>query len=117
MVKLEITVRWGGSGRTKTLIRERRECIKVKREDADWRIYHLIPPGSPITVEVLIRESGFELPVVEESLARLKRYCLVERNGEEVRMLNFGEALIRNQIHYDDALPYTIENGVIKARK
>jgi len=89
----------------------------MKREDADWKVYHLIPPASPITVEVLAQQSGLEPAVVDDSLSRLERYCLVERNGGEVRMLNFGEALIRNQLKYDDALPYTIENGVIKTRK
>jgi hypothetical protein len=89
----------------------------MKCEDADWKIYHLIPPGSPIAVDDLARKSGLEHSAVDDSLCRLEHYCLVERKGEEVRMLNFGEALIRNQIKYDNALPYTIENGVIKARK
>jgi hypothetical protein len=89
----------------------------MKSEDADWKIYHLIPPGSSVTAETLARESGLGLPAVEDSLARLERYCLVERKGVDVRMLSFGEALIHNQIQYDDALPYTIENGVIRAKK
>jgi hypothetical protein len=89
----------------------------MKCEEADWKLYHLVPPASPITVEVLVQKSGLEPSVVDDSLSRLERYCLVERKGGEVRMLNFGEALIRNQLKYDDALPYTIENGVIKARK
>jgi len=118
MVKLEITDRvTADPGRIKTLIRERRECITMKCEDADWKIYHLIPPESPIAVEDLTRKSGLEPSAVDDSLSRLEHYCLVERTGGEVRMLNFGEALIRNQLKYDDALPYTIENGVIKARK
>jgi len=102
---------------TKTLIRHHRECIKVKREDADWTVYHLIPPDSPIPIGDLAEKSGLALPIVEESLARLESACLVERKETEVRMLNFGEALIRNQLKYDEALPYIIENGVIKARK
>lgn len=89
----------------------------MKREDTDWAIYHLIPPASPITVDDLAKKSGLDLPVVEDSLSRLESSCLVERKGMEVRMLNFGEALIRNQLKYDEELPYTIENGVIKARK
>ena len=89
----------------------------MKREDADWTIYHLIPPASPITVEDLAAKSGLDLPAVEDSLARLESSCLIQRTGAEVRMLNFGEALIRNQLKYDEELPYIIENGVIKARK
>jgi hypothetical protein len=118
MAELQITsCASPGFGRIKTLIREREECITMKREDEDWKIYHLIPPASPITVNDLAEKSGLALPVVEDSLARLESACLVERKGMEVRMLNFGEALIRNQLKYDEELPYTIENGVIKARK
>jgi len=83
----------------------------------DWAIYHLIPPASSITVDDLAKKSGLDLSVVEDSLARLESSCLVERKDMEVRMLNFGEALIRNQLKYDEDLPYTLENGVIKARK
>jgi DNA-binding IclR family transcriptional regulator len=89
----------------------------VKREDADWKVYHLIPPDSTITPEDLARACGLELSTVEDSLTRLVRSCLVERKGAGVRMLNFGEALIRNQLKYDESLPYIIENGVIKAKK
>ena len=60
---------------------------------------------------------GLDAPVVAESLGRLERSCLVERRDGSVRMLNFGEALLRNQCKYEKDLPYTIENGVIKARK
>ncbi len=54
---------------------------------------------------------------MEDSLARLERYCLIERNGSQVRMLTFGEALVSNQFRYEKDLPFIIENGVIKARR
>jgi hypothetical protein len=88
----------------------------VKQEDADWRVYHQIPPNQPMTPGELAEKCGLELPALEDSLARLERYCLVERNGSTVRMLNFGEALIRNQVKYEKDLPFTIENGVIKSK-
>jgi hypothetical protein len=93
------------------------ECIQVKQEDADWRIYHAIPPNTSTSIETLTSACGLAPEIVEESLARLERYCLISRNDTEVRVLSFGEALINNQIQYDKDLPYTIENGVIKARR
>ena len=89
----------------------------MKTEDADWLIYHLIPTDKGTTTAVLAGKSGLDTTSVEGSLVRLERACLVERCGEEVRTLSFGEALIRNQVKYDKDLPYTIENGVVKARK
>jgi hypothetical protein len=103
--------------RTKTLILLRGECIHVKQEDADWLVYHLIPSGASTTSLDLVRSTCLDPSVVEESLARLERYCLIERNGGKVRMLTFGESLIHNQIRYDKDLPFTIENGMIKEKR
>lgn len=89
----------------------------MKQEDADWLVYHQIPPAEPITVEALTGRCGLEPSVMEDSLARLERYCLIERNGSQVRMLTFGEALVRNQFKYEEDLPFVIENGVIKERR
>jgi hypothetical protein len=89
----------------------------VKEEDLDWLVYHQLPEGAEVTPETLATRCGLGVPDVEISLARLERSCLVERNGSSVRLLSFGEALIRNQIKYEEDLPFTIENGVIKAKK
>jgi hypothetical protein len=89
----------------------------VKEEDADWLIYHLLVKEPAITVEGLVVSSGLDPCTVNVSLERLERYLLVERDGGKVRVLNFGESLIRCQVKYSDDLPYTIENGVIKERK
>ena len=89
----------------------------MKEEDADWVIYHIIVQEPSITVEGLISASGLDPCVVDASLKRLERYLLIERTEGKLRVLNFGEALIRCQIKYSQDLPYTIENGVIKERK
>jgi hypothetical protein len=89
----------------------------VKVEDVDWLVYHLIPQGSPATTETLVNKSGLETSVVEDSLARLERFCLVKRSGNTVQMLSFSEALVTNQIKYDKDLPFVIENGVIREKK
>lgn len=89
----------------------------MKEEDADWVIYHLLVQEPSISVEGLVTASGLDACVVDASLERLERYLLIERTDGKLRVLNFGEALIRCQVKYSQDLPYTIENGVIKERK
>jgi hypothetical protein len=89
----------------------------VKEEDADWLIYHLIVKEPAINEEKLIILSGLDSVTTNSSLERLERYLLIERDGDTLRALNFGESLMRCQIKYSDDLPYTIENGVIRERK
>jgi hypothetical protein len=89
----------------------------VKEEDADWMVYHRIPENGPVPEDALVTACGLDRGIVTASLARLERSCLIERSGGNVRMLSFGEALLKNQCRYEPDLPYRIENGVIKARK
>ena len=89
----------------------------MKEEDVDWLVYHLIPQGSPATTETLVNKSGLDASIIEDSLERLERFCLVKRSGNTVQVLSFGEALISNQMKYDKDLPYVIENGVIREKK
>ena len=89
----------------------------MKEADADWLVYHRIPEGTPVTPDELASRCGLGLPEVEASLARLERSCIVERTGNTVRLLSFGEALIKNQVKYEKDLPFTIENGVIREKK
>ena len=89
----------------------------MKEEDADWMIYHLIVNEPVITVERLVVLTGLDSVTMNASLKRLERYLLIERDGDKLRALNFGESLIRCQVKYSEDLPFTIENGVIKERK
>jgi hypothetical protein len=89
----------------------------VKEEDLDWLVYHRIPACESITADALATGSGLGIPEVEASLARLERSCIVERSGSSVRLLSFGEALIRNQLKYEEDLPFNMENGVIREKK
>jgi hypothetical protein len=89
----------------------------MKEEDEDWVIYHLIVKEPSISVEGLVTASGLDACVVDASLKRLERYLLIERTEGKLRVLNFGEALIRCQVKYSQDLPYTIEDGIIKERK
>ena len=89
----------------------------MKEEDADWLVYHLLVKDPTISAEGLVTASGLDPGTVDASLKRLEQYLLIERVEGNVRVLSFGEALIRCQIKYSPDLPYTLENGVIKQRK
>ena len=89
----------------------------MKEADVDWLIYHRIPEGASVTADTLAAKSGLGIPDVEASLARLERSCIIGRSGSSVRLLSFGEALIKNQLKYDKDLPFTLENGVIREKK
>ena len=89
----------------------------MNAEDTDWLVYHRLPENGPVAEPELAEQCGVDAATLRDSLVRLERSCLVERLDGTVRMLNFGEALLRNQCKYENDLPYTIENGVIRARK
>ena len=89
----------------------------MNAEETDWLVYHRIPENAPVTEEFLRAACVLDAESLAASLERLSSSCLIERTGNSIRMLNFGEALLRNQCKYEKDLPYTIENGVIKARK
>ena len=89
----------------------------MKEEDADWLIYHLIVNEPAIPEKRLVVLSCLDPVTTNASLERLERYLLIERDGDKLRALTFGESLIRCQVKYSDDLPYTIENGVIREKK
>lgn len=99
------------------LILHYRECVKVKDEDIDWMIYHIIARKPVVATGELVSESGLDIASVESSLARLQKAFLIERTPSSVRVLSFGESLIKTQVKYSDDLPFVMENGVIKERK
>jgi hypothetical protein len=113
MVKLDNLLRI----ETITLIHPREECIKMKDEDADWLIYHLVAQQPSSTADGLVSASGLDLPAVEKSLGRLERNMLIEYGDGRVRALTVGEALLLCQIKNSKDLPFCIENGVISVRK
>jgi DNA-binding IclR family transcriptional regulator len=82
----------------------------VKDEDCDWMCYHIIARQPSMMTEALAAASGLDAAAVESSLARLQQALLVERTGESVRVLSFGESLIKTQVKYS-------EDGVIKEKK
>jgi len=93
------------------------ECVKVKDEDIDWMIYHIIAREPAVMTANLITSCGLDAAAVESSLARLQKALLIERTEEKVRVLSFGESLIKTQVKYSDDLPFILENGMIKEKK
>ena len=91
--------------------------VKVKEEDTDWIIYHIIAREPAVTIEKLVAASGLDVAAVESSLARLQQSLLVDRTEDKARVLSFGESLIKTQAKYSDDFPIVFENGVIKEKK
>jgi Mn-dependent DtxR family transcriptional regulator len=89
----------------------------VKEEDIDWMIYHIIACKPAVATGDLAAASGLDAAAVESSLTRLHQALLIERTEDTVRVLSFGESLIKTQVKYSDDLPFVIENGVIKEKK
>lgn len=79
--------------------------------------YHIIARKPGMMTEDIVAASGLDFAAVELSISRLQQALLVERTGDVVRVLSFGESLIRTQIKYSDDFPIIFENGVIKEKK
>jgi dihydroxyacetone kinase DhaKLM complex PTS-EIIA-like component DhaM len=80
-------------------------------------VYHIIAREPVVTIEKLTTASGLDAAAVGSSLARLQQALLVERTESSVRVLSFGESLIKTQVKYSDDFPIVFENGVIKEKK
>ena len=80
-------------------------------------IYHIIAREPGVTTENLVAASGLDATATESSLNRLQKAFLIERIKDTVRVLSFGESLIKTQVKYSDDFPIVFENGVIKEKK
>jgi Mn-dependent DtxR family transcriptional regulator len=89
----------------------------MKEEDTDWMIYHIIAGKPAVTTGDLVSASGLDAAAVASSLARLRQALLIEREEDTVRVLSFGECLIKTQVKYANDFPFVIEDGVIKEKK
>jgi len=89
----------------------------VKDEEIDWLVYHQITMSDSVTTSELARKNSLPENTITASLERLRRNLLIEFRDGSVHALSVNESLIRCQIKYDTALPYTLENGVIKEKK
>ncbi len=89
----------------------------MKDEEIDWQVYHVMSGQDESDIKELVRRSGLDTSTVEASLRRLEKNLLIGCRDGKNKVLSINESLIRCQIRYDNSLPYTIENGVIKEKK
>jgi hypothetical protein len=93
------------------------ECVKVKEEDLDWCIYHLLEDAPCQDIAALSGKTGCSSAEVAGSLDRLEKFLLVERCEGTYRIRQIQEMLLSCQARYDETAPFIIENGIIRERK
>ena len=106
------------------LISAPHQSVNMNDEDADWKIYHLIPDDG-ISVDDLIQQSKMTREEVLASVSRLEKIFLVQCSGERITPLSINDFLIASTLCGDsskaaspeDDFGIYIENGVIKVRK
>lgn len=87
----------------------------MKENDIDWKIFHMVPEGVSVSISKLVESSGLERAIVEQSLERLEKYCLISVVGEIVSAISLNDMFMLNQLQNDDFLE--IKDGVIRLRK
>lgn len=93
-------------------------------EDADWKIYHLIPDDG-ISVDDLIQQSKMTRDEVLASASRLEKIFLVQCSGDKISPLSINDFLLASALcgaspkaeAPEDDFGIYIENGIIKVRK
>lgn len=88
----------------------------VRPESYDWAIYHAIDEEKGCTIDEIRDNTGFTPDIVQESLARLISYLLVECRGEHYRVCSLEQILITGQLKQDPFSDIIIENGVVKVK-
>jgi len=89
----------------------------VKDEEIDWLVYHQVAGHEGIERGALAEACGIPERTIGDSLQRLQQSLLIELRENRIYLLSINESLIRCQIKYDQSLPFTVENGVIRAKK
>ncbi len=89
----------------------------MREEDIDWLVFHLVDTGAAATRAELAEATGLTGEEIAASVGRLVRAMLVGETGDTIHLFSLQEMLIRNQCRYDESIPFTIENGVIRPKK
>jgi|GEM_PF-6050274 len=93
------------------------DTLFVYAEEIDWYVYNILAKNHLSTVDELINQMHLPGEVIDASVDRLRRACLIDRTEKGIRVLSFNEVLIRNQFKNTENCPFNIENGVIKLKK
>lgn len=89
----------------------------VRDEDIDWTVYHVIIESPCLSAEALCEKTGYAKDVIMESLARLKRFCLIDcRDDETWRACTTEEIIFRHQMADVFFGGLELSGGVIRYR-
>jgi hypothetical protein len=97
-------------------IQDAAECLRVKKEDLDWKLYHILAVDPSRDEEELAAVAGASPDEIRSSLDRLIGANLLERTDGYFRVLSIEEMLLRCQAKYDKNCPFVIDNGIIKLK-
>ncbi len=89
----------------------------MKEQDCDWLVYHLLLSGPDQGCDALARKAGCSTEEIAASLRRLEEHLLIEKAGEEYRVLSIHEMLLKCQTRYDESLPFIIEGNTVRMKK
>lgn len=92
------------------------ECVRVREEDLDLKIYHILADDIPRGENEISEIASVSPEKAGSSLQRLIAINLVEKTEAGYKALSIHEILLRCQVKYDQSCPFIIENGVIKAK-
>lgn len=113
-MRIHITV--GQDCAAKTFIHGAAECVRVREEDLDWKLYHILAADPSKGEEELAAIACVSSDTIRSSLERLVAAYLLERVETGYRVLTIQEMLLRCQAKYDKSCPFFLENGVLKMK-
>jgi hypothetical protein len=88
----------------------------VRDEDIDWTVYHLITGEKGCTKDMLINRTGYDREVIELSLARLARYCLIDCRNDTWCCCSPEETILKKQLSGILSDGLELSGGVIRYR-
>lgn len=100
----------------KTFIHDAAECVRVKEQDLDWKLYHILAADPSKGEEELAAIACVSPDQIRSSMDRLVLANLLERSDAGYRVLSMQEMLLRCQARYDKSCPFFLENGVLKMK-
>jgi len=89
---------------------------KMKEEELDWQVYHMLVEDADRQAGVLAALLGCSLDDIQRSMKRLESAMLLECTPSGVRILSVPEMMLRCQARYDRNCPFSITGGVIRPR-
>lgn len=89
---------------------------RVRDEDIDWSVYHVITGEEGCTEVSLVEWTGYDPETVRRSLDRLERYHLIDNRGNTWYACGIEEMLIKNRLQGCLSDGLELSGGVIRYR-